>query len=353
MHPNSPLSRRAFIRQSASVAATAAAAPAILAQNKSGSRRAVVGTGEHTYECHHGWGQLPDHLKWGETHGVTIDSQGFVYIKHNTRPSGIPHQDSIVVFDPDGKFVRSFGDEYSGAGHGIDLRKEGSEEFLYLCSTWGRNCVTKTTLTGEIVWSASLPWESGVYDAKKNFVPTNVAFAPDGGFYVADGYGSHYIHRYDKDGRWLKTWGGKGDQPGKFSTPHGLWWDDRRNQLCVCDRANAKLQYFTADGEFISEQREVLFPAHLDTRGDILLCPDLHARVTLFDKDNRVIVHLGDDPQWRQRVLDGFKIRTQPDTWQDGKFVHPHDACFDAEGNIYVVEWVSVGRVTKLRKVAA
>ncbi len=352
MNPTASVSRRRFLKQSAVTATTLAAVPYIRASDKTGKRPAIVGTGEHTYECHHGWGELPSHLKWGETHGVTIDSEGLVYIKHNTRPSGRVHQDSIVVFSPEGKFVRSFGDEYSAAGHGIDLRREGDTEFLYLSSTWGRNCVTKTTLTGEIVWTASLPWESGVYDEKKNFVPTNVAFAPDGGFFVADGYGSHYIHRYDKDGRWLKTWGGQGTEHGKFQTPHGLWWDDRRNLLCVCDRANARLEYFTADGEFVSETRDVLFPAHLDTRGDILLCPDLHARVTLFSRDNTVITHLGDDPEWRKRVLDGFRIRTQPDQWQPGKFVHPHDACFDADGNIYVVEWVATGRVTKLRKVS-
>jgi len=278
---------------------------------------------------------------------VTVDGQGDIYIKHNTKPSGLVHQDSIVVFDPDGKFVRSFGDEYSSAGHGIDLRK-----FLYLSSTWGRDCVTKTTLDGEIVWTLSLPWESGVYDEKKNFVPTNVAFAPDGGFFVADGYGSNFIHKYDANGKWLKVWGGTGSEPGKFKTPHGLWWDERRNQLCVCDQANAKLQYFDANGTYLSEVTGLLFPAHLDTRGPALLCPDLHARITLLDKDNQVIAHLGDDPEWRKAVLDGFKIRTQPEKWVAGKFIHPHDACFDRDGNIYVVEWVSTGRVTRLKKLA-
>ncbi len=334
------------------MAAVASAAPYVRGADKAGVRPAIVGEGEHTYECLHGWGELPSRLKWGETHGVTIDSQGFIYIKHNTTPSGLVHQDSIVVFDPDGRYVRSFGDEYSGSGHGLDLRREGKDEFLYLSCIWGRNCVTKTTLNGEIVWTTSLPWESGVYDAKKNFVPTNVAFAPDGGFYIADGYGSNYIHRYDKDGRWLQVWGGPGTEPGKFKTPHGLWWDVRRDLLCVCDRANARLQYFTADGKPVSEVGGVLFPAHLDIRGDVLLCPDLYARVTLFDKDNKVIVHLGDDPEWRKQVLDGFKIRTQPGTWRNGRFVHPHDACFDKDGNIFVVEWVSTGRVSKLRKVA-
>jgi len=71
----------------------------------------------------------------------------------------------------------------------------------------------------------------------------------------------------------------------------------------------------------------------------------------LFDKNNKPIVHLGDDPEWRKKVLDGFKMRTKPNEWQAGKFIHPHDACFDKDGNIFVVEWVQTGRVTLLKKV--
>ena len=80
--------------------------------------------------------------------------------------------------------------------------------------------------------------------------------------------------------------------------------------------------------------------------------PDLHARITLLDASNRVLTHLGDDPAWRQQVLDKkVGMRGMPQLWQAGRFVHPHDACFDADGNIYVTEWVVTGRVTKLVRV--
>ena len=139
-----------------------------------------------------------------------------------------------------------------------------------------------------------------------------------------------------------------------MSTPHGIWLDDRpgrERSLVVADRANFRLQYFTLDGKYASTIEGLSYPAHLDIRGDVLMCPDLHARVTLFDKDNKVIVHLGYDPAWTKKVLDGFKVRGNPEEWQAGKFVHPHDACFDKDGNIYVVEWVQTGRVTRLRHV--
>jgi hypothetical protein len=277
-----------------------------------------------------------------------------IYIKH--RNNAADPMDAIVVFDPSGKFVRSFGDEYNGGGHGIDIRKEGNTEFLYLSDT-KHGLVTKTTLKGELVWAKGRPQEPGVYkDPKAKYSPTNVAFGPDGGFYIGDGYGSHYIHQYDKDANWVRTWGGQGTEPGKMRTPHGLWLDNRPGReptLVVADRANARLQYFSLDGQYLSLVNDVSFPAHFDIRGDVLLVPDLHARVSLLDKDNKVIAHLGYDEAWTKEVLaDGMKMRREPARWQPGRFIHPHDACFDKDGNIFVVEWVPVGRVTLLRKVS-
>jgi hypothetical protein len=347
--------RRDFLKQSAAAGATvlvAGSAPGILnAANQSDSRNPIIGEGEFRYECIHNWGELPDHLHWETTHGVTVDQAGLVYIKHqglNKTPL-----DTILVFDPQGKFVRSFGKEYYPGGHGIDIRKEGGEEFLYL-SDIAHGQVAKTTLKGEVVWKKGVPQEPGVYTKGKRYSPTNVAFAPDGGFYIGDGYGSHYIHQYDKDAKWVRTWGGEGTEPGKMRTPHGLWLDDRPGRtpsLVVADRANARLQYFTLDGKHLGFVQGLLFPAHFDIRGEVLMVPDLFGRVSLFDKENKPILHLGDD-NVRVQADKKFKIRSDPKLWLPGKFVHPHDACFDKDGNIFVVEWVQTGRVTFLRRVS-
>jgi hypothetical protein len=364
--------RRTFLKATGAAAVTAAVtpgavAPAIHAADKSGSRPPVIGEGAHRYECHHGWGELPSHITWETTHGVTVDAEGLVYIKH--QGLGRKPMDTIVVFEPSGRFVRSFGKEIYPGGHGIDIRKEvvgrldarrkeGGEEFLYLCDRSHRE-VIKTNLKGERVWTLSYPKEAGVYKDVQGFQPTNVAFAPDGGFFVADGYGSHYIHRYDKDAKWVSTFGGPGKEAGKLQTPHGLWWDDRQGRkaaLVVADRANARLHYFSADGQPGDIVKDVHFPAHFDIRGSELLVPDLHARVSILDINNHPIVHLGEDKSWREKVVASLgkgqtPIRTQPELWPAGKFVHPHDACFDKDGNIFVVEWVATGRVTFLRRV--
>ncbi len=359
-------SRRQFLKTSGGLALFGAWAPAILgAEDKAGTRPPVIGSDGHRYEVRHDCMQLPRHIRWQDTHGVAIDAEGLIYVKHRTKTAEL--MDAVVVFDPDGKFVRSFGSEFHGGGHGIDIRNEGGTEFLYLCDNKGY--IAKSTLRGEIVWMQTAPaidvyrdaapftvTTPGKYDKGKLFSPTNVAFAPDGGFYVGDGYGSHYVIRYDRDAKVVGHFGGLGDGAGRFNTPHGLWWDDRPGRepaLVVADRANARLQYVAADGAHLAFVNDFLFPAAIDVRGDVLLVPDLHARITLLDRDNRVLTHLGDDPAWRTQVLaDNFRLRAQPERWQAGKFVHPHDACFDRDGNIYVAEWVAVGRVSFLRHVS-
>lgn len=355
--------RRDFLKSAGTAAATALTSNFFVhAADKAQSKPAVVGSGAFTYECHHHWGDVPRHIRWHATHGVAVDAAGLVYITHRA-----PFQsdiDTIAVFEPTGKFVRSFGKQWNFGGHGIDIRTDGGEEFLYLCITTTKppdgspqrpGLVTKTTLTGESVWELTYPEAANLYDAPEKFSPTNLAFAPDGGFYVADGYGQNYIHQYDNAAKYVRSFGGTGEEPGKFKTPHGIWLDNRPGReplLIVADRANARLQYLTLDGKPVSIVGDVSFPAHFDIRGSHLLIPDLHARVSIFDQDNQVVTHLGHDPKWTEQVLDGFKMREQPERWENGKFIHPHDACFDADGNIYVVEWVNTGRVTFLKKVS-
>ena len=114
----SPTSRRRFLQATGGIT-LAGAAPAILgAEDKSGSRLPVIGPDGHRYEVRHDCMQIPKHIRWQDTHGVAIDADGLIYVKHRTMTA--EPQDAIVVFDHDGRFVRSFGKEFHGGGHGID-----------------------------------------------------------------------------------------------------------------------------------------------------------------------------------------------------------------------------------------
>ncbi|QDU97625.1 twin-arginine translocation signal domain-containing protein [Lignipirellula cremea] len=348
-------SRRQFLG-AVGAGAAVLAAPSLLLAKKTDTANPVLGFGEFQYECVHDWGQLPSGHHYGNaSHGVAIDKAGLIYITHYGAPG------SIFVFDPDGKFVRAMGEEFveqgHGVGHGIDIRDEDGQEFIYLSPSNTTLGFAKITLDGKIVWRKdrdTIARDSGLYEGDQRFRATNCSFSPDGGYYLGDGYGSGYLHHYDKNDKYVGSFGGTGTEDGKFRTPHGQWLDSRDGtpKIVVCDRANKRLQYFDLQGKYLSKLEGFLFPADIDIQGDLMLVPDLHCRVSLLDKENQVLTHLGDDPAWREKALDKFAMRGQRENWLPGKFVHPHDACFDKDGNIFVVEWVVTGRVSRLRKVS-
>ena len=364
---NSSITRRRFVSTTLAATAGALAAPRVLTAQKS-DRQLVIGNGEHRYEVHHDWAQLPGKYTWQTTHNVAVDRDQNLYVIHEGRENLKDHP-SIFVFDPQGKFIRAFGNQFQGGGHGLEVRTEGREQYLWVTGYQQLKNFAKLTLTGEVVWEKRAPMESGLYAKDEDtkpvkrwgrdaFMPTNFAFLPDGGFYLADGYGSFAIHRYDKNGQWLSKFGEPGTGAGQFNTSHGIWLDTRPGRapsVAVCDRANKRLQWFTLEGKHLKTLEGFILPANLDTRGEVMLVPDLSARITLLDKNDQVITHLGEDPAWREAVLkDGMKLRSQAagEGWVSGKFLHPHDACFDAQGNIFVAEWVHTGRITKLRKLS-
>ena len=333
---------------------TGLAGPLILgAANKSGSANPILGSGAHTYEAIHDWGELPPEIQYGNTHGVCEDAQGHIYVHHTVNKASQSHN-SMVIFDQNGKFVTSWGPDFMGGAHGLHIHKEGREQFLYLCDT-KRGIVAKTTLKGEQIWSIGYPeWSEGYKpgaDGKRvKYSPTNLAIAPNGDIYVGDGYGSSYICQYNSKGESIRTFGGLGKEAGKLNCPHGIIVDTRGKTpvLTVADRGNNRIQRFTLEGQHIDFVDGTNQPCHFNysKTGDTVI-PDLGARVTLMDRDNKVIEHLGDDSasEWRKtRVM-------ARDKFTPGKFVAPHGACFDHKGNIFVVEWVEVGRVTKLRRV--
>ena len=327
--------------------------PAILgAADKSGNKRPTIGEGAYRYEAIHDWGELPAHIKYGNTHGVVEDSQGRIYVHHTVNKAS-EAQDSMVVFDEKGKFVKSWGKQFKGGAHGLHIAKEGRDEFLYMCDT-ARGLVVKSTLDGEEVFSIGYPEQSDAYKPaddgkKKKYSPTNLALAPNGDIYVGDGYGSHFINVYDNKGAYKFTFGGQGSEPGKVSCPHGIMVDTRGKQpvVTVADRSNKRLQHFTLDGKHVGFSEGVSAPCHFHVRRGKMVIPDLDARVSILDENNKVVAHLGEAEPKEARAL-----RTKErETFVPGKFICPHGASFDHAGNIFVVEWVEVGRVTKLRKV--
>ena len=151
---------------------------------------------------------------------------------HHTVYKDSPSPDSVVVFDEKGKFVRSFGPMFRGGAHGLFLNKEGRDEVLYFCDE-KHGIITKRTLKGEEIWTMGYPQDSPIYQkgpgstgpggaAGLNYRPTNFAIAPNGDFWVGDGYGSYYMFHYSQKGnsypKLVNTFGGP---PAGAAAPGG------------------------------------------------------------------------------------------------------------------------------------
>lgn len=344
--------RRFLFGLGAGVAASAFAFPAF-ASGK--DEPIILGAGNHKYEWVRGWGKLPESMKWGSTHGgVVVDSQNHIYFSTDA-------DSQIAILDQDGKYIRSIGKEWrpdkDGNGtHDMQLHKEGRQEFIYLVSLF-RNEFAKITTTGEVVWVKGFPEKSGIYKAKTEFKPTGITVAPNGDFYVTDGYGANYVHRYNAKGEYLNSWGGKttaAKEDGKFSTPHKIIIDRRGGTptVMVTDRANHRLQWFSLEGKHLktvdgTDNDFLRLPSVLSIRGTDVAIGDLKGRVTILDKDNKLVTQIGDSGNDKKQATN----KITPDQWVDGQFIAPHGISWDNKGNLYVSEWNLAGRVVKLKRV--
>jgi len=307
-----------------------------------------IGTGNQTYEWIDNWVRIPDTPSGrenGRTHGVVVSESGDVLVFNQANPG-------VLVFGADGRLKNAWGDRFSGA-HGMTLVKEGGTEYLWLTDQFSAE-VVKTTLDGRTVMNIQKP-DHPVY-AKASYAPTWVAvneerFGGNGDIWVTDGYGSFYIHRYDKTGRYLGSINGEEGKTGAFSCPHGIWVDTRKREpeLYVADRSNKRIQVYDAEGmykrafgaDFLTS------PDGFITHGEFLMMPELFARLTILDGDDRLVCHLGSNEEVVQvKGWPNIHDRLQP-----GKFNSPHGMAADSSGNLYCVEWITGGRITKLAKV--
>jgi len=309
-----------------------------------------IGTGDHRYEWIGEWATLPDTpsaRENGRTHGVAATRDGRVVVFNQADPA-------VLVFDGDGTLVDSWGSEFDGA-HGLTLVEEDGREYLWLTDQ-NSATVAKTTLDGERVQSLDPPDHPAYREG--SYVPTWVAVnerrhGGDGGIWVADGYGESLVHRYDADGSYRETVDGS-EGAGRFDCPHAVAVDRRGDEpeLYVADRGNERVQVYRPDATAAFERSfgagALTSPCAFDDHGGDLVVPELRGRVTLLDGSDAVIDHLGAN----EAVVEREDWPNVPDDHlEPGAFNSPHDAAFDGAGNLYVVEWIVGGRITKLERV--
>ena len=278
----------------------------------------------------------PADQQLGPCHGgVVIDKAGNFYVTTDTARG-------IVVYSPDGKFARNFGPTRI---HGLELREENGVEYIYGARPADHE-VVKIKLDGTAEWSLKYPAESGLYKDANGFNPCAVTVGPDGAIFVADGYGSNYVLKFDKDRKFMKAFGGPGALEGQFNTCHGIAVDTRQEKplLLVCNRNNDRVEHWDLDGNFIKViQRGLRMPAAVHIRGDYAVFPELQGRVTVLNKAGEVVARIGDNLNGAQRANFGLP----QDQWTDGITNSPHGASLDKDGNVIVAEWSAFGRVLK------
>ncbi|HTA30561.1 MAG TPA: hypothetical protein VK731_08740 [Candidatus Cybelea sp.] len=270
--------------------------------------------------------------------GAAIDQAGNIYITTDT-------ERGILVFSPDGKFLRAFGPTHI---HGLELRAENGVEYIYGARP-DYHEVLKLKLDGSVEWTIHYPTEAGIYKDENGFKPCAVTVGPDGSIYVADGYGSNFVLKFDRDRKFVKAFGGPGVEEGKFKTCHGIGLDTRLDSplLLVCNRDNNRVEYWDLDGHFVRViQKDLRQPCAVNFRGDYAVFPELRGRVTVLDKAGNIVVQVGDNPNVKQRA----NYALPPDQWTVGICNSAHGAAMDKDGNLIVTEWSQFGHLHKFSR---
>lgn len=283
------------------------------------------------YEVVADWPKRPAGLAWEAVSGCWVDEQDRVWLHTRATPS-------IQVFSADGHYLFGWSGSQPGGAHHMKMDREGNVWLADLAS----HTVCKYRRDGTLLLTLGTPGESG-RDAAHLHAPTDMAIAANGDIFVSDGYGNARIMHYDRDGRWLKSWGGIGSGPGEFSLPHAIAIDSR-DRLYIADRNNVRIQVHDTGGRLLDSWANIIVPwGFWMTRDDNLwVC-------------GSTPMHWTDDPDYPGFPLgcppkDQVVMRFTPDgrvgqIWsapkgpdgeeQPGELNWLHCLAFDSGGNLY------------------
>ena len=323
-------------------------------------------TAKTRYESVAGWAKIPHGLWMREATSVAVDSQDRVYVFNR---GNMP----MLVFDPDGNLVDHWGNATPYAGmteivdpYGVPRRVWEGVQYTWPHSVrvdpnddlWlvdvHTHTMTKTDRSGQTLMTIGSGEPAAPQSGEPFNRPTDVAVSPaNGDIFISDGYRNSRVHRYDRDGNHIVSWGEPGSDPGQFSLPHNIAMVDD-GQVIVCDRENHRVQLFTIDGDFVRAwhvhkavavtrgrgEDDCLYIAEQGPPAVQLGVPNLGHRVSIYRPDGELVTRIG-------AALPG----EGPD-----QFLWPHSIATDSRGDIYVAEvsYVEVGsRQTPAREMVS
>jgi DNA-binding beta-propeller fold protein YncE len=257
------------------------------------------------------WAKLPPGQSFGECPGIALDGDDNVWVFERPR--------TLLKFNRDGKLLSIQEIAEAAIAHGVRIDSNGN---FWFTDNMG-HVVIRFRGTAAVERIYGTKGQPGANDSKTSFnQPTNVAFAPDGGFFVSDGYGNSRVVRFGRDGSQVAHWGRKGAGDGEFSTVHDVCLDGH-GRLYVADRDNARIQIFDADGKFLGKWTGIGSPwglAYVAREQAIYMADGVNNRVVKLNMEGRVVGVLG-------RSGKG-----------PGEFDLAHGIAVDSTGAIYVSE---------------
>jgi len=266
--------------------------------------RALLAAG---YKVVPGWPELPAGWNFGEVAGVDVDSRGHVYVFHRG-----PHP--IMEFESSGKFVRAWGDGLITRAHTVRVDQENQ---LWVIDVGG-HVVLKMNPQGRVVMQLGRQNVAG--EGRGNFnQPTDVAVAPNGDFFVSDGYGNSRVVKFSREGKYLLEWGKKGSGEGEFHLPHAIVLDGR-GRVYVADRSNSRIQIFDGGGKFLGQWANIGGFSGLEMTRDDHVWAAGGSRVVLLNLEG----------QARETLAPAGKL--------PGQVEGAHGIALGAAGEVYVAE---------------
>src|SRR5262245_27304404 len=225
----------------------------------------------------------------GAAAGVAFDSKGHLFVLTRGNPS-------LYEFDGNGKFIRSFGEGLFTRSHGLRIDKDGN----IWTTDVGAHTVMKLDPQGQVLMTLGTKGQRGDWNESTHLFnePNDVAIAGNGDIFIAQGHtpgamGDPRILKFDKNGNFIKSWGGKGKEPGKFDVAHGLAFD-AKGQLWATDRENQRIQIFDTNGNYIKELKYAGLPCSLDIGSqNIYMVNGFAGQLLKLDLDGKVLSAMG------------------------------------------------------------
>jgi len=284
----------------------------------------------------------------GDSHGdIAVSPKGEVYASVQGG-----NYAGIQVYSAKGRYLRNVPNAPTDLHGFIIAQGQGGQAHIFGVSRLAQKIV-ELGLDGKVY--LSIPADTAIPDRFKEHAPgkpatnlTGIAVAPNGDIYVVDGYGLSYIHRFDKTGRYITSFGGTG-APWNFDQAHKIVIDTRFNpvRLLCTDRRHRRLVEMDLDGKIVSVFGEGLrLPSALAVRGNELAVAELEGRISILGLKGETIATIGQNDNPTEVHVN----TTPPTVWKEGLFYEPHGITYDAAGNLLVTEFNQYGRVTRVTR---